>query len=693
MGFASHTVQPSDLYRQDLDNRKLTQADVDLLHLELLDPEQTQALLGHTRDWSIKIPYFGLDGSETGFTRVRLLMPKTKMKYSQRRSSGAHIYFPPALPSSTGAAWQAIAKDVAIPLVITEGEFKSWAIVKAVQAEGLTHAVIGLAGVTSWGNKSNDTPLHKDLMELMWRKRSGYDAVSRQVYILFDYDGKEEGGEPNEQVAIAEAQLAKTLRGLGATVHLCRVGKYAHAQGIKYAIDDHLIRGGTLGDVLVNADSLSVMGVMDLKTELYEFRTQYAFFNGDVIRLSDGHGFSYAKAKIDAGHLRHSFVNAAGTTKHVDLLDEYKSWTKKLSLKAIDVCPEYQGYTITPDGKYNLLKDWAYSPMEGDVGGYLVFCKYFFSDLPGFESFFHDWVAQIIQQPWKKNFTNIVFASSVEGIGKSALAEYVANMMGLGLNCPAVICGPDEIFKDKNEVLSGKLFVVVNEPSSDRDDHQKILKHLVTSDHINIDKKYGLKYTTRNYINLLMTTNSAYVTKMSKNSRRDAIYMPKTMTREEGALQFQKLEKWTKFEHGYNKVLNWYMCRDLGGYNPAAPAPASLHKDNAVMMSQTSVEDFADELYEIINDELDGIAAFRPSQIEALADTLAGLKHVKAKALVYAFSKIGDVDMKAVINVNGLTMRHHVYKTKAASYTLNDYSMAEVCRRTQAMINKRLSLG
>ena len=52
------------------------------------------------------------------------------------------------------------------------------------------------------------------------------------------------------------------------------------------------------------------------------------------------------------------------------------------------------------------------------------------------------------------------------------------------------ICGPDEIFKEKNEVLNGKLLVVVNEPSSDRDDHNKTLKHLITSDFINIDNKY-----------------------------------------------------------------------------------------------------------------------------------------------------------------------------------------------------------
>ena len=173
-GFASHTTQPEQLYYNDLKNRHITDEDAKILGLELLNPEQTQALIGHTKDWAIKIPYFDLQGQETGFTRIRLLMPKTKMKYSQKRSSGAHIYFPPTIN------WQSYIKDVRLPLIITEGEFKSWAIVKAVANEGLNHAVIGLAGVTSWGDKANETPLHKDLMEIMWKKTTGYETINRQ---------------------------------------------------------------------------------------------------------------------------------------------------------------------------------------------------------------------------------------------------------------------------------------------------------------------------------------------------------------------------------------------------------------------------------------------------------------------------------------------------------------------------------
>lgn len=687
MSFSSMMISPQELYKQELKKRDLTDQDAQTLGLELLTKEQTKALLGHTSEDAIKIPYYNTQGLDTGFSRVRILVPRTKMKYSQRRSSGAHIYFPPTIN------WQNYLKDVTKPLIITEGEFKSWSIVKAVAKEGLTHAAIGLAGVTSWGNKAHDTPLHKDLMEILWQAKRGVETLHRKVYILFDYDGKEEFGEPNEQVAIAEAQLAATLRGLGAEVFLCRVGKFAGLHQGKYAIDDHIQEGKALGDVLVNAEQLSNKDVKDLRTELYEFRTQYAFFNGDVVRLSDGHGFSYAKAKIDAGHLRHEYLDDKGKPKHKELLDEYKGWNKKLNLKDVGMFPEYQGYSITPDGAYNYLRDWQYTPMEGDVTPYLEFCSYFFQDLPEFEPFFHDWVAQIIQKPWEKNFTSIIFASSLEGVGKSALAEYIAAIMGVGKNCPAGICGPDEIFKEKNEVLNGKLLVVVNEPSSDRDDHNKTLKHLITSDFINIDNKYGLKYTTRNYINLIMTTNAAYVTKMSKNSRRDALYCPTTLTRDDGYIMTNKLLDWSKKDNGYAKVLNWYLCRDISEYKPTASAPNSKHKKNAVMASQTTIEDFADELYEIIHDELEGEAAFRPAQIEALAETLTGVKNIRAKAIYHAFSRLGSVDTLARTKIDGVVTRFHVYRTKSEGAKSEEMSLVTTVKRTQDMVNKRLSIG
>ena len=191
-GFQAQTAQPSQLYKTFLQDRGFDQGDEQSLGLELLDPQATHTLLGHTKEWAIKLPYFDLQGQATNFARVRLLHPKGKMKYSQARASGSHIYFPPT------TNWQMVVQDVDIPIIITEGEFKAWAITKQAVKDQLPYATIGLAGVTSWTDKAG-LHLHKDLMQIVWQRKNQFQHRHRKVYIIFDYDGAEDNGEPNEQ--------------------------------------------------------------------------------------------------------------------------------------------------------------------------------------------------------------------------------------------------------------------------------------------------------------------------------------------------------------------------------------------------------------------------------------------------------------------------------------------------------------
>jgi hypothetical protein len=109
-------------------------------------------------------------------------------------------------------------------------------------------------------------------------------------------------------------------------------------------------------------------------------------------------------------------------------------------------------------------------------------------------------------------------------------------------------------------------------------------------------------------------------------------------------------------------------------------------------MSQTSIEDFADELYEIIDTELDGMAAFRPAQIEALAEAVTGLKNVRAKSVVYAFNRIGTVDIAARAKIDGSVTRFHVYSTKS-EVTKKVTNLVTQIKVTQDMVNKRLAIG
>lgn len=192
MGFNEQTIRPEQLYQDFIKSRNFDQDDINALGLQYLNEYDTHQLLGFSEfSASVKIPYFDMDGNETDFVRVRVLNPRGKRKYSQRQHSGSHIYFP------KNGVWSSARTNLSTPLIITEGEFKAHAITKAIQKEGLPHVCLALAGVSSWTDKSK-LPMHKDLMAILYNK--GLSA--RDVFILFDYDGKYEDGEPNDQYAV-----------------------------------------------------------------------------------------------------------------------------------------------------------------------------------------------------------------------------------------------------------------------------------------------------------------------------------------------------------------------------------------------------------------------------------------------------------------------------------------------------------
>jgi len=121
---------------------------------------------------AIKLPYFTLDGGESGFYRWRCL-DDLKPKYLQERGTGVHIYLPP------GTDWVAIAADPKIAIGVTEGEFKSYIV---TQRAGIP--TIGLGGVNSYGSKRAGELILKELLLFNW--------AGREVLMMFDSDAADD---------------------------------------------------------------------------------------------------------------------------------------------------------------------------------------------------------------------------------------------------------------------------------------------------------------------------------------------------------------------------------------------------------------------------------------------------------------------------------------------------------------------
>lgn len=603
MGFNEQTIRPEQLYQDFLESRNFDQDDINALGLQYLSEQDTQTLLGFPEfSASVKIPYFDMDGNETDFVRVRVLNPRGKRKYSQRQHSGSHIYFP------KNSMWATARTNLGLPLIITEGEFKAHAITKAIQKEGLPHICLALAGVSSWTDKSK-LPIHKDLMAILYSK----GLASRDVYILFDYDGKYEDGEPNDQVALEETKLAITLAGLGAKVHLCRIGKFKSIKGQKYAIDDHLEIGGTLSEVLNDCIDPTMVKNSE-EYYLYTARTQWGIFNGQWVRLSDGMQMSSQRIRTELANQSWLRPGPNGRMTIVKLADAYPAWSKRLNLKGLGMFPQHQGFNITPDGYYNFTKNWKYEPLAGPCDPWLHWCKYFFKDAPEFEEFFHNWVAQFLQKPWERNNTTIQFISPRQGIGKSFTVGWIAEMMGeLSLSL-----GPDRLFERFNSFLLNRILIIVDEPSTDNARHADTVKNYVTNDSIPIEIKNQDVFSITNYINYAFTTNHAKVTTVNEGARREAIYIPHSLDPIACHAMIHDVKTWCKEEQGFEHMMHFYTTRDLSTFDSRAPAPMTDHKQEVIQASKSAWAQFAQDVWEWVDLELDGVAALSKSMMTTL---------------------------------------------------------------------------
>jgi len=171
-------------------------------------------------------PYFHLDGTVNEFQRWKLFPPiKTDhgtMRYWQPKDSLPHLYIPPIMD------WQAVAKDVAICVVITEGEKKT----AAACQHGLITA--GIAG--NWCHAAtldNGDKLTLPMLdEFIWPNRT--------VLICPDSDAWHDGKKAWDILAGFFA-LAKKLQQRGADVQFVVL---PDLHGIKAGLDDWLLVPG-----------------------------------------------------------------------------------------------------------------------------------------------------------------------------------------------------------------------------------------------------------------------------------------------------------------------------------------------------------------------------------------------------------------------------------------------------------------
>ncbi len=189
------------------------------------------------------IPYFHPESNQVREYRLRRDHPdfghdfagnlKERQKYLSAPGRANMLYLPPGVS-------QSLLRDSALPLVITEGEFKTLALWRLANHGGPSHArflPVGVSGVYAWrgtigktvgpdGSRLDVKGTIPDLEWVAWQ--------DRKVVITYDADAITKA-----PVRIARAELAAHLRGRGAQVGFL---EWDLAKG--KGIDNHLAVAG-----------------------------------------------------------------------------------------------------------------------------------------------------------------------------------------------------------------------------------------------------------------------------------------------------------------------------------------------------------------------------------------------------------------------------------------------------------------
>ena len=174
---------------------------------------------------------------------------------------------------------------------------------------------------------------------------------------------------------------------------------------------------------------------------------------------------------------------------------------------------------------YNLWKGFA---MEPAPSGTQASCQLFIDHVadnicsgdPDLFAWVMAWFAALIQEPWDKKGTSLVLRGK-QGTGKTKAGEVVGSLLGPHY---ALVAEPRYITGRFNAHLAHLLLLQLDEATwaGDHDAASK-LKDLVTGSYQHIEFKGREPIKLRNYVRLLITSNSHWVIPAGLEERRFAV--------------------------------------------------------------------------------------------------------------------------------------------------------------------------
>lgn len=209
--------------------------------------------------------------------------------------------------------------------------------------------------------------------------------------------------------------------------------------------------------------------------------------------------------------------DAGADLKLSKLWDEWKGRRELEGIGFFPGSPKHKA--IVPKGYLNMWSGLAVEPKQGD---WSLFRSHLRDKVCGGNQeqfdFLMDWLAQAVQRPQEKPGSAIVIRSAQKGSGKSMLLKFLRGIFGRHLYSAAKA---DQLTGRFNGHLEETLIFGVEEGFwAGNHAANSILKDLITSEHIAIERKGLDSKNAPNFTRLIFLSNESWVVPAGTDERR-----------------------------------------------------------------------------------------------------------------------------------------------------------------------------
>lgn len=625
----------------DLERSGLTEAHAAALGMRSLPPAETPTLAPHFKPLAaLYIPYWDPERPNApltahlqgpAFFRIRYLETPNDFarvtggkvqRYDQPVRSGLCAYWP------RSADWAAIIKDPTRPIIITEGEKK------AAKACLAGHPTIGLGGIWSFRASATHELLLPDLARVDWRQRP--------VYIIYDSDSS-----TNPQVNLALWALAEELRYRGALPHVAALPNIYDDDKKKTGLDDYLVAGHALNDVLADAEPLTLARPLwNLNKRVLYIRDPGFIYDRDSrIPITPG-AFKEHQYSAESYVSRKLEDDGSVSLRRANVAAAWLTWPLRSTAARLTYRPGEAAdcESATGQRELNVWSGWGCAPAEGAVQPFTALVGHLFAGSPKEEKeWFMRWLAYPLQNPGAKLFTAVVMYGRRHGTGKSLVGLTMGRIYGKNFS----EISQHDLESGFNEWAQHKQFVLGDDVTGhDRRTYADQLKKMITQRELRINQKFIPSYVIPDCVNYYFTSNQPDAFTIEDDDRR--YFVHEVLADPLSAEFYQAYERWLDAEGGAAALFHHLLCLDLDNFNPAAPALRTQAKHN---MTYDAKSDLAAWVHQLLADPdavlRCGEAAlpgdlFTARQLLALYDVL-GHRRVTANGLGRELKRAGVV--------------------------------------------------